>query len=81
MYKLILLLVVAVVAVWFFSSRRRVRPPDSAAPKPPAEARPPGVAAMVACAHCGLHLPQPETLPDGVGRAYCSEAHRQAGPR
>jgi uncharacterized protein len=81
MSKLILLLVLVVAAVWWFSSRRRVRQSDQAAPKTPGEARPPGVAAMVACAHCGLHLPQPEALHDGAGRAFCSEAHRQAGSR
>jgi uncharacterized protein len=37
-------------------------------------------AAMVRCAHCGLHLPQTEAVPDDAGRSYCSTAHRAAGP-
>ena len=32
---------------------------------------------MVACAHCGLHLPHTDALPGQRGR-YCSLAHRQA---
>lgn len=36
-----------------------------------------GHAPMVACAHCGVHLP--ETLAVRVeGKAYCSAAHRDA---
>jgi uncharacterized protein len=38
---------------------------------------------MVACAHCGLHLPQAEAIVADVGGTalpYCSEAHREAGP-
>jgi len=34
---------------------------------------------MVACAHCGIHVPQNETVTDVAGRHYCSEAHRQLG--
>lgn len=38
-------------------------------------------ATMIACAHCGVHLPQPDAFFDAGGRPYCSEAHRLAGPR
>jgi uncharacterized protein len=31
---------------------------------------------MVACAHCGVHLPQSETVSDTQGRRFCSPAHR-----
>ena len=34
---------------------------------------------MVACAHCGVHLPASEALRDH-GRSYCNAAHRDAGP-
>lgn len=34
---------------------------------------------MVRCAHCGVHLPAGEALLL-LGRSYCSEAHRAAGP-
>lgn len=36
---------------------------------------------MLACAHCGVHLPQAEALTDAAGRPFCGEAHRLAGPR
>ncbi len=35
---------------------------------------------MLTCAHCGVHLPRSEALVAG-GHAYCSAAHRDAGPR
>lgn len=35
---------------------------------------------MVRCAHCGIYLPQSESLAGGEHR-YCSAAHRTAGPR
>lgn len=35
---------------------------------------------MVACAHCGLHVPESEGI-RGVGGIFCSEAHRRLGPR
>lgn len=34
-------------------------------------------AALVACAHCGLHVPQGEAIAQ-QGRVYCSVAHLQA---
>jgi uncharacterized protein len=37
-------------------------------------------ATLLACAHCGVHLPQSEALIDASGRPYCSDAHRLAGP-
>jgi uncharacterized protein len=33
---------------------------------------------MVACAHCGLHLPRGEAL-EVSSRFFCSEEHRRAG--
>lgn len=69
--KFLLLLVLAGV-VWlaFKKSARRATPP-------PARERP--AEAMVACAHCGLHLPESESLPVGDQR-YCCRAHLDAGP-
>jgi uncharacterized protein len=34
---------------------------------------------MVACAQCGVHLPEGESLRSGE-HCYCSEAHRILGP-
>jgi uncharacterized protein len=36
---------------------------------------------IVACAHCGVHLPRTEALLDAQGRLYCGAEHRLAGPR
>jgi uncharacterized protein len=34
---------------------------------------------MVSCAHCGVHLPQSDSV-SAAGRFYCGEQHRIAGP-
>jgi uncharacterized protein len=35
---------------------------------------------MLACARCGMHVPQAEALIDSAGRPYCGVPHRDAGP-
>ena len=76
--KFLLLLLVIGIAAWMFNARRRGPPPvGKKAPTPP-PAKP---AAMLACVHCGVHVPSTETVSDAAGRPYCSEAHRLAGPR
>ena len=72
MTKFLLVLVVFGVLLWLLLRRRRdaERVPDPAAP-----------VTMLACSHCGLHLPQAEATFDADGRPYCGEAHRLAGPR
>ncbi|WP_374259780.1 PP0621 family protein [Zoogloea sp.] len=35
---------------------------------------------MVACAHCGLHVPESEGV-RGDGAFFCSDAHRRLGVR
>jgi len=74
MKYLVLLGVLVLAWVLFFKGRRKpppVRPPDAT----------PQVASMLACAHCGLHVPKAEAAFDAAGRPYCGEAHRLAGPR
>lgn len=77
-----LLIIVALVvglAMWFLKGRRKGAPPSpggGAAGKAAAEPAP-----MVACAHCGVHLPRPDASFDAEGRTYCGDAHRVAGPR
>jgi uncharacterized protein len=75
--KFFLVLFVVAVGAWLLFGRGRRNgaapvdkksPPDAAAP------------AMVACAHCGVHLPPADAVREG-GEAYCSDAHRLAGPR
>ena len=68
--KILLFLVAVVVLLWLLRGavgrrRRDVRPP----PRAPQE--------MIACAHCGVHLPRDEALP-GRGGVFCGDAHRAA---
>ena len=77
--KFLLLLVVLGVAALMLTTRSR-GPSEPPAGRRGRRMAPPGEA-MVACAHCGLHLPQSEAVVDAGGRPYCSEAHRLAGPR
>jgi uncharacterized protein len=78
--KLLVIVLVLMLLVWllFGSSRRR----SAGAWRDRAAAPGPGLAAedMVACAHCGVHLPASLAL-RADGRSYCSDAHREAGPR
>jgi uncharacterized protein len=78
--KYLLLLVVVGVLVWMLTARRRAPPKDGRTqPKPGRKTETPP--AMLACAHCGVLMPPDEALNDAAGRAFCSEAHRLAGPR
>ena len=82
--KYLILLLVIVVVGWLIIGRRR-GPPDGDKPAakdvPPQAPAKPQQQAMLACVHCGVHLPQAEALQDAAGRPFCSEAHRLAGPR
>ena len=75
--KYLLVVVVVGVVLWLmFGMKRRVDQP------PPRGGRAAGqLPKMVACAHCGVHLPDKEAPHDADGRPYCSDAHRVAGPR
>ena len=70
--KFILVLVAIVALLWLLRGvRRRVPPP---APAPPKSAAPQPI---LACAHCGVHLPRDEALP-GRGGVFCGDTHRKA---
>jgi len=68
--KILLFLVVVFVLLWLLrganSRRRGGAPPPAQAPQQ-----------MIACAHCGVHLPRDEALP-GRGGVFCGDAHRTA---
>jgi uncharacterized protein len=79
--KLLLVVVVILLGAWLLFGRRRgSRPPEGDASRRPGDG-PPAPLAMVACAHCGVHLPREDAVVGGSGAPYCSEAHRDAGPR
>jgi len=73
MVRFLLLAALLGVVVWWLFGRARDR-----AVKPtqgPREAAP-----FAVCAHCGVHLPMHDAVLDG-STAYCSDAHRLAGPK
>jgi uncharacterized protein len=66
--KYLVLLAVLMAAIWWIKRQRlpQAPTPKNATPEPQP---------MVACAHCGLHLPQSEAV--ASDRAfYCSPSHR-----
>ena len=71
----LLVVIVALVVLWLLLRGlfRRARGEDPSSRKPP----PAAPQAMLACAHCGVHLPRDEALP-GRGGVFCGEAHRAA---
>ena len=73
-----MLLVLGLAYALWRSKRRAAMPPPP--PRPAAPAASTQVQAMVACAHCGVHLPHSEALAH-AGQHYCSAAHRDAGAR
>lgn len=68
----VLLVLLAIYALWWLLRRSfgGLRPSAPQAPPSPAQT-------ILACAQCGVHLPQDETLP-GRGGVFCGEAHRAA---
>ena len=72
MKYLVLLLVLAVVYAVWRSQNRPVPPPARKAPAPLAPPQD-----MVACQHCGLHLPRSEALTRGQQHYCCAEHQRR----
>ena len=71
--KFLIVVLVIVVVGWLLLRERKPKTPAArAAPSPQA-------LEVVACRHCGVHLPRIECVEDRSG-VYCSEAHRLVGP-
>ena len=66
--KYLVLLLIVMGGIWWIRQQRpsHVQRAQATTPEP-----------MVACAHCGAHTPQKDTVVGRLG-AYCSPAHRQA---
>lgn len=65
--------------IWWV--RRALNRSDSPSPPPGAPTRPASGGAperMMACAHCGIHVPESEGVRGG-GAFYCCEEHRRLG--
>lgn len=69
-----IVLAVVIALVWWVLLRRPRRGGGRASRTPPATPT-----AFLVCAHCGVHLPSTDAVRDGA-LAYCSDAHRLAGP-
>jgi len=74
--KYLVVVLVVVVVAWVLLRPRQAKRAQDRRPRP----QDAGPLAMLQCRHCGVHLPRAEALVDERG-AYCSEAHRLAGPR
>ena len=72
MVRLLVLIVLVVLAVWLV--RRALRGPDQRDQPTIKEGD------LVACAHCGVHLPRSEAR-QSEGALYCSEEHARLGKR
>ena len=80
-YLLVLLVIVIAVGVW--RSRRRAENLQARRPAARADGRLQPPQDMVACAHCGLHLPRSDALVLGNASrpaCYCTAEHRAPGP-
>lgn len=71
--KYLVLLIVLTVAVGIWRSRRSA---DDTPRQPPCQPAPPQD--ILACAHCGVHIPKAEALMLG-NQAYCCQEHRHLG--
>jgi uncharacterized protein len=74
MGKLILLLFLALVGYLLVKGLKRPRRRGD----PPGPRRDLPAERMVTCAHCGVNLPESESVGAG-GRHYCSDEHRRLG--
>ena len=68
--KYLLLLALVAVAWWAWQKRRE-------RPARPSRNAPREAERMVACAYCGVNVPQSESVVDG-DQHFCCDAHRQA---
>ena len=69
-YLVLLIVLAVVVGVW------RSRRPPSSGPEKAAPRAPVLPQDMVACSHCGVHVPRAEALMLGQ-HAYCCAEHRR----
>lgn len=74
--KYLLVLAVVLVAIHIWRKNRRESLQEQARQAPPSPRPVPAPVSMVACRHCGTHLPRTDALEGRLG-TYCSPEHRQ----
>jgi len=74
--KYLLVLVVVLVAVHIWRKNRREALEEEARRQPPPPRPVPAPVAMVACRHCGTHLPRADAVEGTLG-LYCSTEHHR----
>ncbi len=74
--KFLLVLAVLLVAFWIWRNNRQIGSDQGAPPAPPKPRASRTPMVMVACPHCGTHLPESDAVVGRLG-AYCSAEHRQ----
>lgn len=91
MSRIVLLIIAVLVFIWLLRRALAGRKTRRGGGKPGRAEVP--APELVACAHCGVHLPKNEALatrgPDAAGgpdaaapgRYFCSEDHMRRGPR
>ncbi len=72
--KYLLVLAVVLVAAWIWRQRRS----EDRQAAPPPRRTPAIPAPMVACRHCGLHLPLDQAVASRLGH-YCCAEHLRLG--
>lgn len=78
--KFVLVALVVFIGLWLWLRGLR-RTKDDATRAGPPRAPDGSPQAMVDCSHCGVHFPAVDALRADDGAAYCSAAHRDAGPK
>lgn len=75
----LLIFVLILAGIWWI--RRALSKPRSDASQPgQATGREGGAPErMVACAHCGIHVPESESVQGSGGAFYCCDEHRRLG--
>ncbi|MDO9146400.1 MAG: PP0621 family protein [Hydrogenophaga sp.] len=74
--KYLLVLAVILVAFWIWRNNRLTDDAEASRESIRKKRAPKRPAIMVACLHCGTHLPESEAVRGRQG-AYCSAEHRQ----
>lgn len=72
----VLLLVLLLCAIWWVR-RAMANLQAQRLKRKQAQARISKAEPILACRHCGVHVPESAGLRDEHGKFYCSEAHRQ----